>query len=72
MFIGDFNEILHQHEKSGAAIRPYSQLESFKLAVEDSGLSDLGFHGDKYTYSNNREGKDFTKGRLDRAFGNSM
>ncbi|XP_042944729.1 uncharacterized protein LOC122278616 [Carya illinoinensis] len=69
---GDFNEILHQHEKPGAAMRPYCQMQKFRAVVDDCGLSDLGFRGNKFTWSNNRETNQFTKERLDRGLGNSQ
>lgn len=68
---GDFNEILLQSEKYGAVNRTYGQMEDFRLALEECGLSDLGYRGYKYTWSNNKEGESFTKERLDRVFGNS-
>lgn len=64
-------EIMQDNEKSGAADRPFSQMEDFCLAVNDCGLSDFGFKGDRFTWSNNREGAQFTKERLNRAIGNS-
>ncbi|XP_042944508.1 uncharacterized protein LOC122278379 [Carya illinoinensis] len=70
--LGDFNEILHHHEKMGAASRPYSQMEAFRMSMDWCGLSDLGFEGSKFTWCNNREGDQFTKERLDRAMGNLM
>ncbi|KAF5480564.1 hypothetical protein F2P56_001303 [Juglans regia] len=60
----DFNEVMHQHEKQGAALRPYNQMERFREAVDSSGLSDLGYDGTKYTWNNGREGAYFTKKRL--------
>ncbi|XP_042969177.1 uncharacterized protein LOC122301882 [Carya illinoinensis] len=67
---GDFNEILHQHEKKGIATRPYNQMEEFREAMETCGLADCGFEGQKYTWNNNREGTLLTKERLDHAMGN--
>jgi hypothetical protein len=46
---GDFNEVLYNHEKKGGPIRAPHQMESFRLALADCGLRDLGFLGDKYT-----------------------
>ncbi|XP_042944540.1 uncharacterized protein LOC122278417 [Carya illinoinensis] len=69
---GDFNEILYHHEKVGAASRPNSQMDAFRSMVDRCGLSDLGYEGSKYTWSNNREGIQFTKERLDRALGNLL
>ncbi|XP_042950048.1 uncharacterized protein LOC122282159 [Carya illinoinensis] len=70
--LGDFNEILHHHEKMGSASRPYPQMEAFRMSMDWCGLSDLGFEGSKFTWCNNREGDQFTKERLDRAMGNLM
>lgn len=69
--VGDFNEILQHDEKYRAVVRPYSQLEGFRDAIEDCGQTDLGFLGAKYTWGNHRESRSFTKKRLDRAFRNS-
>ncbi|KAF5475845.1 hypothetical protein F2P56_007609 [Juglans regia] len=69
--IGDFNEILFIGDKSGGAVRAFNQIESFRDTVELCGLSDLGFVGNKFTWSNGRHGASFTKEMLDRAFGNS-
>lgn len=68
--LGDFNELLYQHEKQGLAKRSYQQMERFREAVDACGLSDLGFQGSKFTWCNNRAGHQFTKERLDCAFGN--
>ncbi|XP_042990668.1 uncharacterized protein LOC122317666 [Carya illinoinensis] len=70
--LGDFNEITHQSEKVGAANRPYRQMVQFRNSLSFCKLYDLGFHGDKFTWSNNREGDQFTKERLDRACGNNF
>lgn len=70
LYVCDFTEIFHQNEKEGAAVRPYHQMESFREAFDGCGLSDLGFQGNKYTWSNNQEDSLFTMGRLNRAFAN--
>ncbi|KAF5445284.1 hypothetical protein F2P56_034346 [Juglans regia] len=67
---GDFNEILHQSEKIGGASRPYKHIEDFRQAVEYCGLHDIHSYGQRFTWSNNRSGNDFTKEKIDRAFGN--
>lgn len=69
--LGDFNEILHQHEKVGATLKPLSQMEDFKLALEECGLHDSGYSRDKFTWSNNQDGQQFTKEMLDSVLGNS-
>lgn len=72
LFVGDFNEILNLEEKYGEASRLYSQMDRFRMALEDCEFNDLGFIGSKFTWSNKREGGSFTKERLDRAFGNGL
>ncbi|KAF5458429.1 hypothetical protein F2P56_022456 [Juglans regia] len=68
--VGDFNEILRYDEKWGGPLRPYNQMEDFREVVDRCGLNDMGFYGRKFTWSNGRHGKAFTK-RLDRAFCNN-
>ncbi|KAG2679676.1 hypothetical protein I3760_11G061900 [Carya illinoinensis] len=46
---GDFNEILWHNEKVGGKRRPDSQLNLFRNALEDCGLSDIGCRGSDYT-----------------------
>ncbi|KAG6643095.1 hypothetical protein CIPAW_09G186400 [Carya illinoinensis] len=68
--LGDFNEILLQEEQFGSHVRPFQQMKAFRTVIEDCGLKDLDFNGDSYTWSNRREGSEFTKARLDRVFVN--
>lgn len=65
LIMKDFNEILHPDEKFGGTMRPFSKV------VEDCKLGDMGYVGPKFTWSNKRERRNFTKERLDRAFANS-
>jgi ribonuclease HI len=69
--VGDFNEITHQAEKSGASRRREGQMEAFRNALDDCHLGDLGFTGPRFTWSNKRHDDNFTQERLDRAVGNS-
>lgn len=46
-------------------------MESFRSALEDCQLGDLGFRGSKYTWTNCRETAYFMKERLDRAVANA-
>ncbi|XP_040996249.1 uncharacterized protein LOC121242444 [Juglans microcarpa x Juglans regia] len=68
--VGDFNEIISTNEKVGGPLRPYGQMECFREALEDCDLTDMGYVGNKFTWSNNRGGIEFTKERLDRALCN--
>ena len=45
-------------------------MEAFRQALDDSGLTDLGFQGPKFTWANLREGGAFIKERLDRGVAN--
>jgi hypothetical protein len=66
---GDFNEILEQAEKDGAGPRRESQMVGFREAMEEWELSDLGFNGPRFTWSNRHTDNSFTQERLDRALG---
>jgi exonuclease III len=68
---GDFNEVLHQHEKEGGCPRAQSCMDRFKNALEDCELHDLGFSGDVFTWRNKQLKKDnYIRERLDRAIAN--
>lgn len=68
--VGDFNEILEQSDKEGAAIRGESQMEGFCNVLEACQLSDLGFKGLKFMWNNGRSDGMFTEERLDRVVAN--
>jgi exonuclease III len=68
--IGDFNEIVNQDEKMGGALRRESQMDQFREALENCGLSDLGYKGAKFTWSNCQHDGNFIQERLDRAVAN--
>jgi exonuclease III len=69
--IGDFNEITIQSEKWGGRGRANSQMVAFQQALDFCDLTDLGFIGPKFTWSNCRDNTDFTKVRLDRGVANN-
>lgn len=48
--MGDFNEILFQHEKQGGVARAQHCMDKFREALEDCGLDDLGYMGDTFTW----------------------
>jgi hypothetical protein len=64
--LGDFNKITLGAETSSIAVRPQKQMRDFQMVLEDCHLSDLGFRGPLFTWSNGR-----TLERLDRAMANS-
>ncbi|CAM8895955.1 unnamed protein product [Rhodiola kirilowii] len=65
--LGDFNEVLSLKEVRGGRMRHNWQMENFRKAMDDCFLSDLGFTGYPYTFSNHREGDLEVQARLDRA-----
>ncbi|KAL3839206.1 hypothetical protein ACJIZ3_023797 [Penstemon smallii] len=65
--IGDFNALLYNSEKKGRNIIPAYQLREFRTALQDSGLSDIGFSGYPFTWSNGWEFPGTVEERLDRA-----
>lgn len=48
--IGDFNEILFDHEKEGGNVRPQQYIAAFQQALNDCDLQDMGFIGEKFTW----------------------
>ncbi|KAL0314933.1 UNVERIFIED_CONTAM: putative mitochondrial protein [Sesamum angustifolium] len=65
--MGDFNEVLYQHEKSGRSPRNWRLMSEFHNTLEECFLHDLGFAGEKFTWSNKREWPHTVQARLDRA-----
>ncbi|CAM8944513.1 unnamed protein product [Rhodiola kirilowii] len=72
LVLGDFNEVLFGWEYKGRRLRREWQMRSFREAIEDCGITDLGYKGAPFTYSNKREGIFEMRARLDRAFGNNQ
>lgn len=68
--VGDFNEILVNSEKEGGRVRPEGQMVLFREALTNGNLYDLGWKGDRFTWSNLHADESFTKERLDRAVAN--
>ena len=64
--LGDFNEVLYLHEKSGGRDRNPNLVASFREAVEACNLMDVGYNWYKYTWSNRRYDSHFIEERLDR------
>jgi hypothetical protein len=57
-------------EKWGDVGRLDSQMKNFQSILTECKLSDLGFCGPKYTWSNYQEGQALIKERLDRGVAN--
>ncbi|XP_042942824.1 uncharacterized protein LOC122277007 [Carya illinoinensis] len=70
--VRDFNEILVNDEKLGGRARPKGQMELFMEVFHEGNLYDLGWQGDKYTWSNLHGHETFTKERLDRVVANPV
>lgn len=47
--IGDFNDIMCIDEKREGKMHPRSLMQGFVQTVDECGLIDLGFEGDKFT-----------------------
>ncbi|KAL6566692.1 hypothetical protein OROMI_015096 [Orobanche minor] len=67
--VGDFNEILYDHEKMGGRQRDHNKKEAFHEAVDKCSLLDLGYTGYNFTWTNRQKGENNIQERLDRAFG---
>ena len=69
--MGDFNSILLHSEKF--SIRPPSSpsVKDFNDMVIATGLKDLGFRGNCFTWANNRQGLAYVAARLNRALSKS-
>jgi hypothetical protein len=67
---GDFNEALSQDEHFGSSNRSDSQIQLFKDCLTDCGLSDMGFSGPMFTWTNKQENESNIRVRLDRAVAN--
>ncbi|CAM8982614.1 unnamed protein product [Rhodiola kirilowii] len=68
--MGDFNEVAFSWETDSRRERQAWQMNNFRECLTFCGLTDLGFKGDKYTYSNRRIGVREVRARLDRAVAN--
>ncbi|XVF50763.1 hypothetical protein PTKIN_Ptkin04bG0129600 [Pterospermum kingtungense] len=64
---GDFNEILWNYEKSGDHPRPEWQMENFRNAIDECGLSNLGFIGKWHIWERGLDMDNNVRVRLDRA-----
>lgn len=62
---GDFNEILFESVETGGVVRPTAQIQSFSDTLDDSGLQDLSYKWNRFTWSNRRQGDDLIFARLD-------
>src|SRR4051812_14372842 len=54
VILGDFNETLVGAEKEGGNLRPQRCMHGFCDALQDCNLEDLGFIGERFTWSRGR------------------
>ncbi|KAK6151112.1 hypothetical protein DH2020_016044 [Rehmannia glutinosa] len=65
--VGDFNEILRLHEKQGGNLKSFQQMDQFRQVLTDNGLHDLGYSGNRFTWSTGQGNENNILERLDRA-----
>lgn len=71
MVTGDFNEIAHGGEKEEGRPKQQRMMDAFNIMLQDTGLVDMGFKGQPFTWTNNRDGGQRIQERLDRAIANA-
>uniref|UniRef100_A0A803NML1 Reverse transcriptase domain-containing protein n=1 Tax=Cannabis sativa TaxID=3483 RepID=A0A803NML1_CANSA len=72
MVIGDFNEILSNHDKFGGGLRNEQQMDAFRDTLSFCSLHQQPFHGDKFTWIKGRHNPNALKERLDWCFLNDL
>ncbi|GMJ08165.1 hypothetical protein HRI_004485700 [Hibiscus trionum] len=70
MVLGDFNEILYTREKQGGRLRLQRQMDAFQTAIDDCGLSDIGYSGRWFTWEKGKFSLTNIRERLDRGIAN--
>lgn len=65
----DFDEVLSNDEKSVGLVVPMYRMRAFHTVMQHLGLSDLGYQGYKYTWTDRKVGPHTIRLRLDRAVG---
>lgn len=64
--VGNFNDLMFNHEKEGGRVHPRFLLEGFIEVVNDCGLIDLGFVGSVFMWEISRRSSTWVQERLDR------
>ncbi|XP_057770800.1 uncharacterized protein LOC130990594 [Salvia miltiorrhiza] len=67
---GDFNETMYHFENRGGNAKVDSRISAFREVAAFCEITDLGYSGEPYTWTNNQSGADNIMERLDRVFGN--
>jgi hypothetical protein len=70
LVMGDFNEVLLREEHLSRLERSSRQIASFREAVADCSLYDLGYQGTDFTWTNRRGQGALVRARLDRGMTN--
>jgi hypothetical protein len=70
LLLGDFNAILSSAEKCGGRSFGFASYFDFVDFVQFNALVDLGFVGNKFTWSNHRFGRDNIRERLNHGLAN--
>jgi hypothetical protein len=70
LLLGDFNAILSSADKCGGRSFGSTSHHDFADFIHSNGLVDLGFVGNKFTWSNHRVGRTNIRKRLDRGLAN--
>lgn len=63
---GDFNEIIHIHDKHGGSNPNLNIVADFREVVQTFNLVDIGYKGSLFTWSKKRYGLYFIEERLDK------
>ncbi|XP_031090882.1 uncharacterized protein LOC115995875 [Ipomoea triloba] len=66
VIIGDFNDLLFQHEKRGGNPHPDALLRGFGETVDDCGLSQLPLRGYQFTWDRGKGTMDWMEEKLDK------
>jgi hypothetical protein len=69
---GDFNEVLSQDEHYGSNDRSETQIRLFQECLDDCALSDMGFSGPMFTWTNKQNNDRNVRVRLDWAVANGL
>lgn len=69
--IGDFNDLLYQHEKSGGNPHPDGLLRGFGETLEECGLFQLPLRGYQFTWERGRGTTAWMEERLDKVVANA-
>ncbi|XP_026458485.1 uncharacterized protein LOC113358999 [Papaver somniferum] len=70
--IGDLNITMYNHETSTITSPTTTEFPEIQQIIDVSNLSDLGFVGSKFTWSNRQSGDDLVMAGLDRALVNGL